>query len=269
MSSFVSDNAGAASDAAAKDRVRAQFGAAGDAYVRSAGFAVADDLARMVELARPLPTDRLLDIATGGGHVAVTFAPHVVHVIASDLTPEILNHAAAYFAERGLANVETALADAEALPFRDDAFEIVTCRIAPHHFPRPDRFVAEVARVLAPGGRFVLIDSTVPEGDAGAFINRIETLRDPSHVRSLPVSEWEALLGAAGFHVDHVESYRKRHDFDDWTARSRMSSGDKAALAALVLSAPESLREALQVEGDGKRLLGFSDVKSLFLASLH
>jgi SAM-dependent methyltransferase len=268
MSSFASDNAGAAADAA-KDRVRAQFGAAGDAYVRSTGFAVADDLARMVELARPLPTDRVLDIATGGGHVAVTFAPQVAHVIASDLTPEILNHAAAYFAERGLTNVETALADAEALPFPDDAFQIVTCRIAPHHFPRPDRFVAEVARVLAPGGRFVLIDSTVPQGDAGAFINRIETLRDPSHVRSLPVPEWEALLGAAGFRVDHVESYRKRHDFDDWTARSRVSDSDKAALAELILNASGPLREALQVEADGDRLLGFSDVKSLFLASLH
>ncbi|HWK79360.1 MAG TPA: methyltransferase domain-containing protein, partial [Thermomicrobiales bacterium] len=146
----------------AKARVLAQYGAVGDAYVRSTGFAVANDLARMVELARPVSTDRVLDIATGGGHVAVTFAPHVARVIASDLTPEILHHAAAYFAERGLANVETALADAEALPFPDDAFQIVTCRIAPHHFPDVPRFVAEAWRVLKPGGTFALVDNISP-----------------------------------------------------------------------------------------------------------
>lgn len=250
----------------AKARVLAQYGSVGDAYVRSTGFSVANDLARMVELARPVPTDRVLDIATGGGHVAVTFAPHVSQVIASDLTPEILHHAAAYFAERGLANVETALADAEALPFPDDAFQIVTCRIAPHHFPRPDRFVAEVARVLAPDGRFVLIDSTVPAGETGDFINQVERLRDPSHVRSLPVAEWEALLAAAGLRVETAEAFRKRHDFDDWTARSRMAPEDKAALERLILAAPESWQDALQVEAEGDRLVAFSDTKTLFLS---
>lgn len=267
MAPDFSDNTNATPDADAKDRVRAQFGAAGDAYVRSAGFAVADDLRRMVELATPRPADRLLDIATGGGHVAVTFAPHVGQVIASDLTPEILHHAAAYFAERGLANVETAIADAEELPFADGTFEIVTCRIAPHHFPRPDRFVAEVARVLTPDGRFVLIDSTVPDGETGDFINRVEALRDPSHVRSLPVSEWIALLDGAGLRVDHTESYRKRHDFADWTARSRMTPEARASLARLILDAPEPCRAALQVEAEGGQLAGFSDVKTLFRAT--
>jgi len=250
----------------AKARVRAQYGAVGDAYVRSTGFAVANDLGRMVALARPLPADRVLDIATGGGHVAVTFAPHVATVVASDLTPEILHHAAAYFAERGLGNVETALADAEELPFADGSFQIVTCRIAPHHFPRPDRFVAEVARVLTPDGRFVLIDSTVPAGETGAFINEVERLRDPSHVRSLPVAEWEALLAGAGLRVAVAETFRKRHDYDDWTARSRMTPEGKASLARLVLEAPEAARAALQVEADGDRLVGFSDTKTLFLA---
>ncbi|MGC4107381.1 MAG: methyltransferase domain-containing protein [Thermomicrobiales bacterium] len=256
---------------AAKARVLAQYGSVGDAYVRSTGFAVANDLSRMVELAQPLPTDRVLDIATGGGHVAVTFAPHVAQVIASDLTPEILHHAAAYFAERGLANVETALADAEDLPFADDSFQIVTCRIAPHHFPRPDRFVAEVARVLTPDGRFVLIDSTVDAGELGDFFNRMERLRDPSHVRALSNAEWEVLLAGAGLRVEVRESYRKHHDFDDWTARSRMAPEDKATLAQAILKAPAAWRDALQVETDADthRLVGFSDTKTLFLARRH
>src|SRR3954465_14643180 len=150
----------------AKARVRAQYGSVGDAYVKSAGHATGKDLGRMVEVARPQLTDRLLDIATGGGHVARTFSPFVGQIVASDLTPEILHHAGVAFAEQGLVNIETRIADAESLPFGDSSFEIVTCRIAPHHFPHPDRFVNEVARVLTPGGRFILIDSTVPGGDA-------------------------------------------------------------------------------------------------------
>jgi ubiquinone/menaquinone biosynthesis C-methylase UbiE len=250
----------------AKERVRAQYGAVGDAYVKSVGHATGNDLQRMVELAQPRTSDRLLDIATGGGHVARVFAPKVAQVVASDLTPEILHHAGASFQELGLANIETQIADAEALPFSDGSFEVVTCRIAPHHFPNPDRFVTEVARVLTPGGRFVLVDSTVPDGDAGQFFNRVEKLRDPSHVRSLTIAEWQALIEGANLELETVESFPKRHDFEDWTSRSRMTPEDRDALGQLVLGAPDELKRILKVEeGDG-RLNAFSDTKTLFVA---
>jgi SAM-dependent methyltransferase len=221
----------------------------------------------MVELANPLPTDRLLDLATGGGHVARTFAPLVASVVASDLTPEILGHAGRYLADQGLANVETAIVDAEAIPFPDATFDLVTCRIAPHHFPNPDRFVAESARVLRPGGRFVLVDSTVPEGKIGDFYNRFELLRDPSHVRSLTVEEWLALLiGAAGLRVDAVESFTKRHDFADWTGRSGMTGDDRARLERMMLDAGDDIRDQFKVEIEDGRLAGFTDTKTLFVA---
>ncbi|MGH2549994.1 MAG: methyltransferase domain-containing protein [Thermomicrobiales bacterium] len=250
----------------AKERVRAQYGAAGDAYVKSVGHATGNDLQRMVELAQPQPSDRLLDIATGGGHVARVFAPKVARVVASDLTPEILHHAKASFEELGLATIETRIADAEALPFEDGSFEIVTCRIAPHHFPNPDRFVTEVERVLAPGGRFVLVDSTVPDGDAGAFFNRVEKLRDPSHVRSLTIGEWRALIEAAELKLTIAESFPKRHDFEDWTSRSRMTSEDRDALGELVLAASDELKQILKVEEADNRVSAFSDTKTLFVA---
>ncbi len=254
------------SEASAKDRVRAQYGSVGDAYVRSVGHATAGDLERMVELSEPLSSERLLDLATGGGHVARVFAPHVAEVVATDLTPEILEHAAAYFMEQGLSTISTAIADAEAIPFEDGSFDIVTCRIAPHHFPDPGRFVREVARVLRPGGRFVLIDSTVPEGDAGGFYNRFELLRDPSHVRSLTRGEWESLIAGAGLALTHVETYTKTHDFDDWTTRSRMSAEDRARLERMMLDADEEIRALFQAEVVEGRLVGFTDAKSLFVA---
>ncbi|HVL24136.1 MAG TPA: methyltransferase domain-containing protein [Thermomicrobiales bacterium] len=257
------------SSSTAKDAVRRQYGAVGDAYVRSVGHATGSDLARMVEVAAPRPDDALLDIATGGGHVARVFATHVASVVASDLTPEILRHAAAALADWGLTNVTTAVADAEDLPFDDASFDIVTCRIAPHHFPRPDVFVREVARVLRPGGRFVLVDSTVPEGEAGDFFNRFETLRDPSHVRSLTIEEWQDLLVGAGLRVGVVESFTKTHDFADWTSRSRTSDEDRAALARMLLDAPGATRRAFGVTvdpADPDQVQGFTDTKTLFVA---
>ncbi len=251
----------------AKRKVKEQYGAVGDAYVKSTGHATGNDLARMVEIAAPKPADLLVDIATGGGHVAKTFAPHVSQVIATDLTPQILQYAGAFFAELGLGNVETMIADAEELPFADSSIDIVTCRIAPHHFPHPERFINEVVRMLRPGGRFVLVDSTVPEGEAGVFFNRFEKLRDPSHVRSLTIGEWEGLMGGAGLTIGVVETFAKRHDFDDWTSRSRMSAEDKAELEQMMLTASDEMRAAHQAEISEGRLVAFSDTKTLFAAT--
>jgi len=250
----------------AKDRVRAQYGSVGDAYVRSVDHATGSDLQRMVELAAPQPADHLLDIATGGGHVARVFAPHVAAVVASDLTPEILAHAERSFADLGLTNVTTAVVDAEKLPFDDRSFDLVTCRIAPHHFPNPGRFVAEAARVLRPGGRFVLVDSTVPDGTAGNFFNRFELLRDPSHVRSLTVGEWLALLDNAGLALVTAESFSKRHEFDDWTSRSRMTDRDKGTLERMMLEADAHTQLQFAAEIVDDHLAAFTDTKTLFVA---
>ena len=103
----------------ARELVRRQYGAVGDAYVRSAGHAGGNDLARLVELTAPQNYERVLDIATGGGHVAKAFAPHAAEVVASDLTPEMLATAEAFIRGLGIENVTFALADAENLPFAD------------------------------------------------------------------------------------------------------------------------------------------------------
>lgn len=226
----------------------------------------------MLTVSQPASTDEMLDIATGGGHVARVFAPYVDSIVASDLTPEMLAHAGRAFAEWGVDNFTTAVADAEALPFEDASFDIVTCRIAPHHFPNLLAFVRQVARVLRPGGRFVLVDSTVPEGDDGLFFNRFEKLRDPSHVRSMTIAEWTTMLQDAGFSVDVVESFTKRHEFSDWTTRSQSSAEDCNALARMLLTASERRERFFAVEADPndpEKVLGFTDTKTLFRGCLR
>lgn len=252
----------------ARDRVRAQYGKVGDAYVRSVGHATGNDLERMLHHAAPQPSDTLLDIATGGGHVARVVGPHVGHVIASDLTPEMLDHAVPYLEGQGLANVERLVADAGDLPLEDGSVDIVTCRIAPHHFPDPAQFVAEVARVLRPGGRFILVDSTVPDGPIGDFFNAYEAVRDPSHERSLTEAGWIALLESHGFRIDAVESFRKRHEFDDWTDRMQVAPNDRERLQEMMHEAGEDAHRIFEVafEPETGRVRSWVDTKTLFAA---
>jgi ubiquinone/menaquinone biosynthesis C-methylase UbiE len=246
---------------------REQFGRVAEAYVHSKGHAEGEDLERIVALAAATPDDHVLDIATGGGHTALALARVAGRVTASDLTPEMLAAAEAHLRRAGVANVDFAPADAQALPFPDDGFEIVTCRIAPHHFPGPAAFVREARRVLRPGGRFLLEDTVVPAGEPGAYINRIERLRDPSHVRSLTLDEWWGLLLEAGFSLLHVETFRKRHDLTEWMERMQTPPAAQAEVRAAFAGAPPAIRRAFEVEteSDG-RPTAFWDLKGLFLA---
>src|SRR5262249_60577650 len=102
---------------------------------------------------------RCLDVATGGRHAALAFAPRVREVVALDLTPAMLEAAARFLGGQGIGNVSFQLGDAEAIPCGDCEFDVVTARYAPHHFPRPSRFLAEAARVLRPRGRLAIFDN--------------------------------------------------------------------------------------------------------------
>jgi SAM-dependent methyltransferase len=248
-----------------KARVQDQFGASAADYVASAGHAEGDDLAQLVAWAEGGPDRVALDVATGGGHTALALAARYGRVVASDLTERMLAAAAGFIRGRGVGNVEFRQADAEALPFGDAEFDAVSCRIAPHHFPDPARFVAEVARVLRPGGLFLLEDSVVPEDPAlDAFINRAEAIRDHTHVRSLSEAAWRGLLEGAGLRVEATAIHPKPHPFDDWVGRSRTSAEDRAALTALFRDASPAARAAFAIVcDDAGEVVVFTDEKIL------
>ncbi len=204
-----------------KEHVQAQFGQHAEKYVNSETHAKGSDLDALMSWLDPAASWKVLDIATGGGHVAKRLSPHVQHVVATDLTPLMLTAARTHLDSSSCSNVTFVIADAERLPFLDASFDAVTCRIAAHHFPHPDRFLKEAARVLRPGGKLVLIDNIVPEdAELGVFMNTFEAMRDYSHVRCLPVSEWQTLAAAAGLHLEQSQSARKTHNFPDWVRRT-------------------------------------------------
>src|SRR6202022_3994061 len=117
-----------------KSLVQEQFGATAAHYLTSKPHAKGKSLDRLVELAKPQPAWGVLDVATGGGHVAYAFAPHVARVWATDITAEMIDLVRGEAAKKGLSNLRTPYAKAEALSFDDASFDLVTCRIAPHHF---------------------------------------------------------------------------------------------------------------------------------------
>jgi ubiquinone/menaquinone biosynthesis C-methylase UbiE len=234
-------------NSATKSLVQSQFGANAGRYAVSQVHAEGESLSRLVEMVKPRGDWRALDVATGPGHTAFAFAPHVAHVIASDLTPEMLQVARDLAAKRGLSNVSFAETRAEKLPFPNGAFDLVTCRIAPHHFADVPAFVAEAARVLRPGGVFGLVDNSSPEDTAAAAdYNAFEKLRDPSHARCLSESEWLALIAQAGLAVRHHEILTKDIELESWAGRMQAAPEAKEKLRAILREASPRLRDFLQ-----------------------
>ncbi|MCC6454127.1 MAG: methyltransferase domain-containing protein [Caldilineaceae bacterium] len=224
-----------------KELVQKQFGAHAEAYATSRVHAQGASLKRLVELIQPQADWHVLDVATAAGHTAYAFAPHVAHVTATDLTPEMIPVAAKLAAERGITNLTLETADAEELPYGDASFDLVTCRIAPHHFPHIDRFVSEAVRVLRPNGLLAVVDNVVPnDPPAGDYINAFEKLRDPSHGRALSVEEWLAAFEQAGLTVILHETAPKSMEFTPWAERMGATPEVIAELRRRLLEAPPS-----------------------------
>jgi ubiquinone/menaquinone biosynthesis C-methylase UbiE len=201
----------------------------------------------------------VLDISTGGGHTALAVAPHVREVIASDLTPRILQVAREFIATRGVDNIVFVIADAEQLPFLDASFDLVTVRIAPHHYANIQKAVSEMGRVLVSRGRLVIIDNIAPEDSLlDRYLNEWERRRDPSHVRAYTATEWRDFLSQAGLQVHELLINRKAYDFDSWAERMRMPEAERQQLASEILAAPEVARNYFNVREESGRLTSWS-----------
>ncbi|WP_027953266.1 class I SAM-dependent methyltransferase [Halobacillus kuroshimensis] len=240
-----------------KRRVQETFSKNKEAYVQSTTHNNPDDLKLLVEWLQPEQHWRVLDAATGGGHVAKAVQPFVHRVYAADLTKEMLQNTAAHLSS--IADMAFIIADAEELPFLDDYFDAVTCRIAPHHFPEPDTFVSEVSRVLKPGGRFLMIDNTAPEDDQlDHFYNALEKRRDPTHVRALKVSEWEALFNDQSLIVKKHLKRQKTLPFSSWVTRTQSCPVEQRAIEQALLSADTNTKAYFSITSSDSGVEHFS-----------
>ena len=186
-----------------------------EAYRGAADQAAGDDLDLLVAWAEG---ETALDVATGGGHTANRLREAGFRVTTLDPAPGMR------------ADV---LAPAEDIPFADSSFDVVACRIAPHHFDDVEAAVREMARVAR---RLVLIEDTLFESDQ---VEEAERLRDPTHVRSYTEGEWRGFLEAAGLEIEHVEIRSKRRSLDDWLARTETTGEEADQVKALLADAIE------------------------------
>lgn len=229
-------------DKSAQDLIRQQFGAAADAYATSAVHAQGASLGRLLALVQPQADWHVLDVATGAGHTALALAPFVADVVGVDLTPQMVSRARALAAERGVTNVTFEVGEAENLPVRPASFDLVTCRVALHHFVHPDRAVADMARVCKPEGLVAVIDNIVPaDASVARAVNSFEKMRDPSHARALALPELIGIMRGAGLKISHNETLRKPIDFYDWLDRMQVAAGMRDYLEAWLLDPQRSI----------------------------
>ncbi|MBI3988591.1 MAG: methyltransferase domain-containing protein [candidate division NC10 bacterium] len=254
-------------EAEIRQRVKAQFGRRAEAYATSRPHALGDSLTLMVEWGDPQPSSLVLDIATGTGFTAFAFAERAKTVVATDLTFTMLEEARRLAKERGLSNISLHVASAEALPFHETTFDLVTCRIAPHHFADVKRFLQEARRVLKPKGALVLTDSSSPEDpEAARWQQEVEKLRDPSHVRNYTPSEWQGMVEEAEFTIERFTTEPcSRLIFSDWVERSGTPLEIVADLRERFQQASGAVQEAFQITNERDEVL-FSWMLTILLA---
>ncbi len=168
-------------------------------------------------------------------------APYVHSVVGLDVSTGMLAEAARNAELRGITNVSWKEGEAEAVPFDDASFDLVTCRIAPHHFRSVPAFLGETRRVLRPGGRFVLVDTSVPEdATAAAWQTRVERLRDLSHMRNYSAAEWRRMVEEAGLTVDALDATSGGIPITlkDWLHKAGCTGAEAETVTDLFLNAP-------------------------------
>jgi SAM-dependent methyltransferase len=195
-----------------------------EGYRASAVHREGADLDLLVEWCEPGEGVKALDVATGGGHVARRLREAGCEVVSVDPAPGMK---------------PTVVARAEEIPFADDSFDVVACRIAPHHFDDVAAAVREMARVTSDR---VVIEDNVFVSDA---VEEAEKLRDPTHVRCYSEDEWRRFFADAGLRVEAEEAFERGADFEDWLARVETPEDHAARVRELLAGRIE----------DGKLLL--------------
>jgi ubiquinone/menaquinone biosynthesis C-methylase UbiE len=232
--------------------VDSQFGPKANAYLTSAVHANGEDLEQMAGLVGQRPDAIALDLGCGGGHAAFRLAPLVGKVVAYDLSEQMLAVVAGEAARRGMNNVVTKPGAAEALSCPDASFDIAVTRYSTHHWRDAAAGLAQMHRVLKPGGQAIFMDVISPGVPLlDTWLQGMELLRDPSHVRNASLAQWSAFLSAAGFSIGHVKTFRLRLEFASWIERMKTPAAHAAAIRSLQQGAASEVIDYFEIEADG------------------
>jgi ubiquinone/menaquinone biosynthesis C-methylase UbiE len=212
------------------DKIRDRFTETAEVFAQTVRRTRVEEGQRLAEFATAgiANADKLvaIDLACGPGTFTRPLAARVGKAIGADLTPAMVEKARAEAARDGITNIEFVCADIYALPFADASAGIVSCGYAVHHMTDPQRALAEMARVVQPGGRVAITDIIVPEGCDGEFQNSVERVRDPSHTNTQCVANFHAMIRELGLRVVSEHIHDNWHDFEVWMRNAGKPPGD-------------------------------------------
>lgn len=229
-----------------------QYASRANAYLSSAVHAKGEDLELMASLIGQRPDAVALDMGCGGGHVAFRMASLVNKVVAYDLSDSMLATVAAEAQRRGLSNIVTKQGAAEELPCPSESFDVVASRYSAHHWHAFTEGLAQMRRVMKPGGLAIFMDVVTPGVPLlDTWLQSMELLRDPSHVHNASLEEWQATLTSVGFKVDQVSKYRLRLEFISWIERMKTPETHVNAIRSLQRRASAAVTDYFEIEGDG------------------
>jgi ubiquinone/menaquinone biosynthesis C-methylase UbiE len=232
--------------------VESQFSPRANAYLTSAVHANGEDLEQMAGLVGHRPDAVALDMGCGGGHAAFRLAPLVNTVVAYDLSATMLAVVADEAERRGLDNVVTKLGAAESLPCPSASFDVAVTRYSAHHWQDVPAGLAQMHRVLKPRGIAIFMDVITPGLPLlDTWLQSLELLRDPSHVRNASLTEWRAALSVAGFKVGEATKFRLRLDFASWIERINTPESHVLAIRSLQQRAGAEVADYFEIEEDG------------------
>lgn len=243
------------------------FGEHAEDYKNSESHAKGEDLHMLVRALTLRPTDRVLDVATGAGHTALSIAPFVSNVVGVDVTEEMLEKGRELANSRAIDNVRFEYGEAEKIGFADSSFDVVTCRRAAHHFKDKERFFSEVKRVLAPGGRFGLADMCPAEGSED-LLNKLERVRDTSHTRALTGTEWKAQVEKAGLKVNSMQVEKEAYTLEKWLSPVKPGGEEEKKVLEILKAASKGELAALGATfGPKDEITGFDKRRIVLVAT--
>jgi SAM-dependent methyltransferase len=227
------------------------------ASFNSSAVANNDEILDMiVDHARPQPSERWLEAACGPGIVSRRLAPHLAAVHGVDVTAAMVETARSQATAAGLRNATFEVADATATNLASDGFDGAVTRLSIHHMPAPDRLMRELARVVKPGGKIIVVDHLADDdADTRSWSQEIERLRDPSHWACLGANQMRAIGERAGLSLEREKRLKFQLDFDDWLDRGASGAQAKGLVNDALTHAPRTT-ECFKVAGQpGHRTL--------------
>lgn len=229
-----------------------QYGNKSEAYLNSTVHAQGIEFAKMQNLIQQHQFKNILDLGCGGGHVTYQMAPYVDQVMAYDITPEMVSLVIDQAKQKGLQNVSGQVGGAESLNFSDQYFDCIISRYSAHHWQSVPQAMREIHRVLQPHGKVIMFDivgNSNPILDT--FIQTIEIIRDPSHVRDYSLAEWMVFAEQAGFRVETVEKQSLELNFQTWVERMQTPEDAVSTIRYLQSKVSDQVRDYFQIQPDG------------------